>query len=206
MTPIAHMPETIAESPSALRERAYLEDVPIALPELDSGGWKLLAPVKAVGTLVSNAIVNARLSIANPVRPCFSHLTVVNVHFVWESRHLHWVHRSRCSSSCYLTTVLQTLTSTQLMFASFALSPLVLPPVACASSPLHAQCSGRRQAPLLTGLNYGEKLSLAGVSRQVLFSQNARCRYMRSFCVLMPVDMSSWYMAVFDCALCQTFT
>jgi hypothetical protein len=52
MAPIVHMPETIAESPSALRVLAYVEDIPIALPVLDSGGWKLLPPVKAVDTLV----------------------------------------------------------------------------------------------------------------------------------------------------------
>jgi hypothetical protein len=68
------MPETISESPSALREQAYLEGNPIALPALDYDGWKVLRPVKAVGTLVSNAIVTARLFIANPVRPWFSHL------------------------------------------------------------------------------------------------------------------------------------
>jgi hypothetical protein len=171
------MPETIAESPSTLRELAYLEDIPIALPVLDSGGWKLLPPVEAAGTLIPNAIVTARLSIANPVRPCFSHLTVVNVHFIWDSCHLHWVHRYRYSSS-YLMTRLQTLTSTQLMSVSFAPSLLVVSPVACASSTLHAQRSGQRQAPLLTGLNYWAKLSLAGDSRQALFSQSARCRYM----------------------------
>ena len=69
---------------------------------------------------------------------------------------------------------LQTLTPTQLMFVSFAPSLLVVSPVACASSTLHAQRSGQRQAPLLTGLNYVAKLSLARVSRQALFSQNAR--------------------------------
>ena len=79
MTQIVHVPETIAENPSALRELAYSEGIPIALPALDSGGWKALSPVKAVGTLVPNAIVTARLSIANPVRPYFSHLTVANV-------------------------------------------------------------------------------------------------------------------------------
>ena len=74
-------------------------------------------------------------------------------------------------------TRLQTLTSTQLMSVSFAPSPLVVSPVACASSTLHAQRSGQRRAPPLTGLNCGAKLSPAGVSRQALLSQNARCRY-----------------------------
>ena len=119
MTQIVHMPETRAESPSALRKLAYLEDIPIALPVLDSGGWKLLPPVEAVGTLVPNAIVTAQLSIANPVRLRFSHLTVFKVHLIWDSCHLHWVHRYLYSSS-YLMTGLQTLTWTRLMFVSFA--------------------------------------------------------------------------------------
>jgi hypothetical protein len=71
MTDIVHMPETIAEGPSTLRELAYLEGIPIALPVLDSGGWKSLSPVEASGTMVPNAIVTARLSIANPVWSCF---------------------------------------------------------------------------------------------------------------------------------------
>jgi hypothetical protein len=80
MTNIVYMPETIAERPSALRERAYLEETPLAIPALDPGGWKLLPWVKAKGTLVPNATVNARLSIANPVRTqFFLHLTGVDV-------------------------------------------------------------------------------------------------------------------------------
>lgn len=78
MTNIAYMPETIAEPPSALREQAYLEEVPLAMPALDPGGWKLLPRVEAVGTMVPNVAVIAQLSIANPVRLCFSHLTGVN--------------------------------------------------------------------------------------------------------------------------------
>jgi hypothetical protein len=65
------MPETIAERPSALRERAYVEDGPVAAPTLDPGGWKLLPRVKAAGTLAPNAIVTAQLSIANPVCTLF---------------------------------------------------------------------------------------------------------------------------------------
>ncbi len=76
------MPETIAESPTALREQAYLDNIPLALPALDSGGWKLLPWVEAIGTLVPDAMATARLSIASPVRPCFSHLTVVAVHIL----------------------------------------------------------------------------------------------------------------------------
>ncbi|KAI0277295.1 hypothetical protein BGY98DRAFT_1097546 [Russula aff. rugulosa BPL654] len=64
-TQIVHMPGTIAENPSPLRELAYLDDIPIALPEIDSDGWKVLPPVKVA--LVPNAIVTARLSIANPL-------------------------------------------------------------------------------------------------------------------------------------------
>jgi hypothetical protein len=79
MTQIVHMPETKAENPSALRERAYSEGIPIALPVLDSGGWKALPPVKAVGTLIPNADVTARLSIANPVRSCYLHFTVATL-------------------------------------------------------------------------------------------------------------------------------
>src|SRR6266566_903925 len=75
MTNIAYMPETIAEHPSPLREQAYLEDVPLATPALDPGGWKLLPRVEAVGTMVPNVALIAQLSIANPVRLCFSHLT-----------------------------------------------------------------------------------------------------------------------------------
>jgi hypothetical protein len=91
MTPIAHMPETVAENPSTVRELAYLEGFPIALPVLDSGGWKELPTVEVVGTLTldPDAIVTARLSIANPVRPCFSHLTVVNALIIRDSCHLH---------------------------------------------------------------------------------------------------------------------
>lgn len=70
-TDIVHMPETIAEGPSTLRELAYLEGIPIALPALDPGGWKSLSPVEASGTLVPNVIVTARLSIASPVWSCF---------------------------------------------------------------------------------------------------------------------------------------
>ena len=142
------MPGTIAENPSPLRELAYLDDIPIALPEIDSDGWKVLPPVKVA--LVPNAIVTARLSIANPVRPCFSHLTVVNVHIIRDSCHLHSVHRYHYSSS-YLMARLETLTSTQLIFVSFARSLLIVSPLACASSTLHAQRSGQRRAPLLTG-------------------------------------------------------
>jgi hypothetical protein len=71
MTNIVYMPETIAERPSALREKAYLEETPVALPTLDPNGWKLLPSVKVVGTLIPNATVTARLSIANPVRTLF---------------------------------------------------------------------------------------------------------------------------------------
>ena len=81
MTNIAYIPETIAEPPSALREQAYLEELPLAVPALDPGGWKMLPRVEAVGTMVPNATVIAQLSIANPVRLCFSHLTGVNVSF-----------------------------------------------------------------------------------------------------------------------------
>jgi hypothetical protein len=81
MTNIAYMPETIAERPSALREQAYVEKVPLATPTLDPGGWKSLPRVEAVGTMVPNAVVIAQLSIANPVRLCFSHLTGVNLSF-----------------------------------------------------------------------------------------------------------------------------
>jgi hypothetical protein len=81
MTNIAYMPETIAEPPSALREQAYLEEVPLALPVLDPGGWKQLSPVEAVATMVLDATVIAQLSIANPVRLCSSHLTGINLSF-----------------------------------------------------------------------------------------------------------------------------
>ncbi|KAF8485984.1 hypothetical protein DFH94DRAFT_162877 [Russula ochroleuca] len=67
MTNIVYMPETIAEPPSALREQAYLKELPVALPVLDPGGWKMLPPVEAVDTLVPNATATARLSIANPL-------------------------------------------------------------------------------------------------------------------------------------------
>ncbi|KAH9986500.1 hypothetical protein BJV77DRAFT_57816 [Russula vinacea] len=67
MTNIVYMPETIAERPSALREQAYQNEHPVALPVLDPGGWKMLPPVEAVDTLVPNTTVTARLSIANPL-------------------------------------------------------------------------------------------------------------------------------------------
>ncbi len=72
MTNIVYMPETVAEPPSTLREQAYLDDVPLATPTLDPGGWKLLprVPVETAGTLVPNITVItviAQLSIANPV-------------------------------------------------------------------------------------------------------------------------------------------
>jgi hypothetical protein len=69
MTHIVYMPETVAERPTPLRERAYLEETPVAMPTLDPNGWKLLPRVKAEGTLVPGASVIAQLSIANPVRP-----------------------------------------------------------------------------------------------------------------------------------------
>ena len=150
MTNIVYMPETIAENPSALRERAYLDNIPVASPVLDPGGWKLLPPVEAVGTLVPNATVTAQLSIANPVRTCFSYLTVVDVHYIWDSCHLHWVHRFRYFSS-YLVTGLDTLTLTRSMFVSSAPSLLIPSRVAYANLTSHALRSGERQAPLLTG-------------------------------------------------------
>jgi len=82
MTNIVYMPETIAEPPSALREQAYLEEVSLATPTLDPGGWKSLPRVEAVDTLVANATVTAQLSIVNPVRSCFSYLTDANVQFI----------------------------------------------------------------------------------------------------------------------------
>jgi hypothetical protein len=81
MTNIAYMPETIAERPSALKEQAYLEKLPLAIPALDPGGWKLLPRVEATGTMVPDATVVAQLSIANPVRLCFSNLTGINISF-----------------------------------------------------------------------------------------------------------------------------
>jgi hypothetical protein len=79
MTNIVYLPETIAERPSPLREQVYLDRHPMASPVLDPSGWKLLPPVEAVGSLVKNATVTARLAIANPVRPTrlLSHLTTV---------------------------------------------------------------------------------------------------------------------------------
>ena len=75
MTHIVYMPETVAERPTPLRERAYLEETPVAMPTLDPSGWKLLSPVKAEGTLVPGASVIAQLSIANPVRPSSLHMS-----------------------------------------------------------------------------------------------------------------------------------
>jgi len=81
MTYIAYLPETIAGRPSALREQAYLEGKPLPPPMLDQGGWKLLSPLKAVGTIVPKATVTAQLSIATPLSfalgtpiPLFLHL------------------------------------------------------------------------------------------------------------------------------------
>jgi hypothetical protein len=141
MTNIVYMPETIAERPSALREQAYQKELPVALPALDPGGWKMLPAVEAVDTLVPNTTVTARLSIANPVRPRFSNLIVDDIHLIWDSYHLHWVHRYRYSSS-YLMTGLHTLTPTLSMSDSFAPSQLVVSAVACTSLTLHALCSG----------------------------------------------------------------
>lgn len=81
MTNIAYMPETIAERPSPLKEQAYVEELPLAIPALDPGGWKLLPQVEAIGTMVPNATVIAQLSISNPVRFCFSHLIGINTSF-----------------------------------------------------------------------------------------------------------------------------
>jgi hypothetical protein len=148
MTNIVYMPETIAEPPSALREQAYLKELPVALPVLDPGGWKMLPPVEAVDTLVPNATATARLSIANPVRPRFSNLIVVD--FIWDSYHSHWVHRYRYSSS-YLMMGLHTLTPTLSMSVSFAPSQLEVSAVACTSLTLRALCSGQRQTLLLAG-------------------------------------------------------
>lgn len=82
MTHIVYMPETTAERPSALREQAYLEKLPLELPTLDPSGWKSLPAVKA-DTAVPNVTMTLRLSIANPVRHCSSHLTVVDFRFIW---------------------------------------------------------------------------------------------------------------------------
>lgn len=81
MTDIAYIPETIADPPSALREQAYLEEVPLTMPALDPGGWKLLPRVEAVDNIVPNATVTAQLSVANPVWLRFSHLTGINASF-----------------------------------------------------------------------------------------------------------------------------
>lgn len=81
MTNIVYLPETIAERPSALRAQVYLDGLEMPLPVLDPHGWKLLAPVEAVDTLVKNATVIVQLSIANPVRSGYSHLTSANVRF-----------------------------------------------------------------------------------------------------------------------------
>ena len=82
MTNIVYMPETIAERPSALREQAYQNEHPVALPVLDPGGWKMLPTAEAVDTLVPNTTVTARLSIANPVRPRFSNLIVIDIYLI----------------------------------------------------------------------------------------------------------------------------
>lgn len=67
MSDFCYFPETTAERPSILREKAYLNptqsDIPT--PTLDPGGWKLLPSVKAV--LVPNTAVTLQLSIANPL-------------------------------------------------------------------------------------------------------------------------------------------
>ncbi|KAH9052920.1 hypothetical protein EDB83DRAFT_1179253 [Lactarius deliciosus] len=62
-----YFPETTAERPSTLREKAYLNptQLDIPTPTLDPGGWKLLPSVKAV--LVPNTAVTLQLSIANPL-------------------------------------------------------------------------------------------------------------------------------------------
>ncbi|KAI0303668.1 hypothetical protein B0F90DRAFT_1309737 [Multifurca ochricompacta] len=64
---LVYIPETTAEHPSILRQRAYFNKSPLDPPILDPGGWKLLPPVEAVGTLVPNVTVIAHLSIANPL-------------------------------------------------------------------------------------------------------------------------------------------
>ena len=66
MTNIVYMPETVAERPSALREQAYQEELPMALPALDPSGWKLLPPVET-DSVIPNVTLTLRLSIANPV-------------------------------------------------------------------------------------------------------------------------------------------
>ena len=149
-TNIVYMPETIAERPSALRERAYIEGGPVAAPTLDPGGWKLLPRVKAAGTLAPNAIVTAQLSIANPVRTLFI-TPLTNVQCVFGiSCHSHWVHRFRYSSSSLMTGQ-HTLIPTRSMFVSSAPSRLVVSPVACTSLTLRALRSGQHQAALLAG-------------------------------------------------------
>ncbi|KAI9439828.1 hypothetical protein H4582DRAFT_1551445 [Lactarius indigo] len=62
-----YIPETTAERPSILREKAYLNPTSsgIPTPTLDPSGWKLLPPVKAV--LVPDTAVTLQLSIANPL-------------------------------------------------------------------------------------------------------------------------------------------
>ena len=93
MTNIVYMPETVAEPPSQLRERAYLDETPVAMPTLDPNGWKLLPRVTAEGTLVPNASVAVQLSIANPVRPSYPYMFMIgvdsDVQFMSDSYHLH---------------------------------------------------------------------------------------------------------------------
>ncbi|KAH9003147.1 hypothetical protein EDB86DRAFT_3073627 [Lactarius hatsudake] len=62
-----YFPETTAERPSILREKAYLNPTQLDIPPptLDPGGWKLLPSVKAV--LVPNTAVTLQMSIANPL-------------------------------------------------------------------------------------------------------------------------------------------
>lgn len=196
------MPETIAENPSAVRKLAYLEDVPIALPVLDSGGWKVLPPVEVVGTLtlVPGAIMTARLSIANPVRPCFSHLTVVD-------------------GSYY---------PGQLSFALGTPIPLFLELTNgkaenCVDSidarlvrtvTTHSVPAGVRKLDVARAVFWpapgssshrirlwGEVIAGRSLTPSFVFSKCSVQVFALSLCVLMPVDMSSWHMAVFDCAL-----
>lgn len=201
MTDIVHVPETIAESPSALRELAYLEDIPIAFPVLDSGGWKSLPPVDAVGTLVSNAVVTARLSIANPVRPCFSHWTVVNYSFYLGQLSFAlgtpiplFLQLSNDRATNFDVDSIDVRLVRTLTNRSVTGGERKLDVARAAFWPAPGSSSHRTKL-------WGEVIAGRSLTPSFVFSKCSVQVYALSLCVLMPVDMSSWHMAVFDRAL-----
>lgn len=63
-TNFAFIPRTVAEPPSALRARAYVEGGVILGPDPDPEGWKVYDPVKITGTLFGTREVSVQCTVS----------------------------------------------------------------------------------------------------------------------------------------------